>query len=209
MTELFLSAFALGVIFNAAPGAILTESMRRGLRGGFAPALAVQIGSLAGDALWVVLGLMGAATLILIPHVQIPLSVAGALLLAWLAYESFSDSRSEMPDLSTTSDTADTKGALWAGVALSISNPLNIAYWAALGGVISTLSGEQPEWVHFAIFIVGFMLSSVLWCFFAASVIAYTRVRLSERLWRVLHVVCGAALVVFAVDVLRRLVQTA
>lgn len=205
MTTLFVSAFLLGLVFNAAPGAILSESIRRGLHGGFSPALAVQVGSLVGDALWVVLGLMGAATLVLIPHVQIPLSVAGIALLLYLAYESFRDAVSQMPDLAPVPVMRVDRQALSAGVALSISNPLNIAYWAALGGVIATISGDRPEWHHFAVFIAGFMLSSILWCFFAAGMIAITGQHLSAMMWRGLHLVCGASLVVIAGDTLRRL----
>lgn len=207
MVDLLISAFVLGVVFNAAPGAILTETIRRGLKDGFSSALAVQLGSLVGDALWVVLGLLGASALFLIPYVQIPLSVAGAMLLGWLALESFRDSRADLPDFDLPFRSGDHQ-ALWTGVALSISNPLNIIYWAALGGVITAVSGERAEWTHFAIFVVGFMLSSVLWCFFAAGVIALTRRRLSISLWRGLHLACGLALMFMAAEVLRRLITT-
>src|SRR4028118_2062291 len=63
MIELFVSAFFLGLLFNAMPGAVFAESLRRGLRGGFGPAFAVQAGSLAGDLVWAVLGVLGAAAL--------------------------------------------------------------------------------------------------------------------------------------------------
>ena len=59
MTTLFISAFVLGLVFNAAPGAVFAETIRRGVCGGYRPALAVQIGSLVGDALWAILGLVG------------------------------------------------------------------------------------------------------------------------------------------------------
>ena len=49
MIELFISALALGFLFNAVPGAIFTESLRRGLQGGYKSALYVQFGSLVGD----------------------------------------------------------------------------------------------------------------------------------------------------------------
>jgi chemosensory pili system protein ChpE len=51
MLTLFLAAFMLGLVFNAAPGAVFAETIRQGVRGGFRPALAVQCGSLVGDAL--------------------------------------------------------------------------------------------------------------------------------------------------------------
>ena len=57
--SLFGMAFLLGLIFNAAPGAVFAETIRRGVDGGYRPALAVQIGSLAGDAAWALLGPAG------------------------------------------------------------------------------------------------------------------------------------------------------
>ena len=59
MLMLFASAFVLGLVFNAAPGAVFAETVRQGVRGGYRPALAVQLGSLVGDASWALLGLAG------------------------------------------------------------------------------------------------------------------------------------------------------
>ncbi len=50
MTTLFFAALLLGFLFNAAPGAVFAETIKVGVRGGFKPALAVQLGSLLGDA---------------------------------------------------------------------------------------------------------------------------------------------------------------
>lgn len=55
------------------------------LRGGFRPALAAQIGSLAGDALWAVLGLAGIGLLLQLEALRVPVGIAGALHLLWLA----------------------------------------------------------------------------------------------------------------------------
>ena len=60
----FIQAFILGLLFNAAPGVVFTETIKRGINGGFFPALYVQIGSLAGDALWAILGLLGIGILL-------------------------------------------------------------------------------------------------------------------------------------------------
>jgi chemosensory pili system protein ChpE/L-lysine exporter family protein LysE/ArgO len=45
MTILF-AAFLLGLVFNATPGAVFAETVRRGATGGFRASLAVQVGSL-------------------------------------------------------------------------------------------------------------------------------------------------------------------
>ena len=59
MLELLITAFLLGLIYNAAPGPVLAETIHRALIGGDRSVLAVQLGSLAGDALWAALGLVG------------------------------------------------------------------------------------------------------------------------------------------------------
>ena len=64
MFSFFLAAMLLGFVFNAAPGAVFSETLRRGLRDGYKPALLVQIGSLVGDATWAALGLTGLALLL-------------------------------------------------------------------------------------------------------------------------------------------------
>ena len=97
MIELFTSALALGFLFNAVPGAIFTESLRRGLQGGFKSALYVQFGSLVGDLTWAVLGLGGAAVLFEVTAIKIPLAIFGGLLLAWLAFNSFIDATKKIP----------------------------------------------------------------------------------------------------------------
>ncbi|MFM2252318.1 MAG: hypothetical protein RJB68_655, partial [Pseudomonadota bacterium] len=58
MLTLFFTAFGLGLIFNAAPGAVFAETVRQGMQGGYRAAFAVQVGSLVGDASWAVLGLL-------------------------------------------------------------------------------------------------------------------------------------------------------
>lgn len=208
MIDLFISAFFLGLIFNVAPGAVLVESLRRGLRGGFFPALAVQIGSLVGDGLWVVLGLLGVSVLISLPYVEIPLAIAGALLLSYLAYQSFLDGMQDVPQIDTSAPTEESKNALLTGVAVSISNPLNITYWAALGGTVSALAGETPTRDHFMVFFGGFMLSSVLWCFVASGAIAMTRRYLSQTLWRVLNFCCGIGLSIIVIIVCQGILKS-
>ena len=203
MTELLLFgyAFLLGLLFNALPGAILMESLRRGLRGGFGPAFAVQIGSLAGDGLWVVLGVGGAAGIVLIPYAALPLMVCGTALVGWLALQALRDSRSPMPEFGPAAPSrSHVKAALLAGVSLSVSNPLNIVYWAALGGTIAAVTQANPRPLDHAIFVAGFMASSVLWCFFAAWLIGIAHRRVNQFWWSLLHVLCGLGLLLVMVS---------
>jgi hypothetical protein len=73
MLDIALLASGLGIVVNAAPGAVFAESLRRGMRGGFRGAFAVQVGSLVGDAVWAILGLAGVGALFLLDGVRVPL----------------------------------------------------------------------------------------------------------------------------------------
>ncbi|EMR0203119.1 MAG: chemotaxis protein [Pseudomonas sp.] len=204
MTELFIYAFVLGLLFNAMPGAIFTESLRRGMRGGFRPALDVQIGSLAGDFIWAVLGLLGAAALFTIPYVEKPLAIVGAILLGWIAWQALLDGLSPMPTFDPSSSTVGGRSAVTTGAALSLTNPQNITYWTGLGGTITALGVANPGWTAFAVFLVGFMASSVLWCFICAGAIAWTRRFIGPRTWTILNIGCAVGIAYFAGLVLFR-----
>lgn len=203
MIELFISAFGLGFLFNAAPGAIFVESLRRGMVGGFPQAFAVQIGSLIGDLIWAALGLLGVAAIFTLAIVKLPLAIMGAVLLGWMALQSFRDGMGDVPALSAGVQTGR-QPAFVAGAGLSLSNPLNITYWAALGGTISALGVSDPGGAAFFVFLAGFMLSSVLWCFICAAGIGWTRRYASPFVWRFLNLTCAIGLLFFAGLVLYR-----
>lgn len=200
MTGLFLSAFGLGLIFNASPGAVFAETVRRGMAGGYFPAFYVQIGSLAGDATWAILGLAGAGILLQLPAAQVPLSLLGAIYLAWLGFRScFSRPGMEQGQApSTRSRTVDT-GALASGASLSLTNPANIFYWAALGGVLGALGVEEPTPLHYLVFFAGFMASSLLWCFACAGMVHVLHRSMSSTMTMITNVVCGLALIYLAI----------
>ena len=206
MFDVFALAFGLGLVFNAAPGAVFTESLRRGVRGGFRPAFGVQVGSLVGDATWAVLGLAGLGALFTMPALRVPLTVAGCLLLAWLGACGVRDGlrRTAGPDLTPVDSFG--RGALGTGVSMSLSNPLNVVYWSGAAGAVSGALGDDATTTSLVVFFVGFMASSLLWCFVCAGAIALLRRVLPPLAVRIVDVACGLALLAFAAFVLLRLV---
>ena len=201
MLELFFSAMALGFLFNAAPGAIFTESLRRGLKGGFKSALYVQFGSLVGDLIWAVIGLGGAAILFEIDAIKMPMAIFGGVLLACLAFNSFLDATKKIPSINLTLK-QDEKKELMVGAALSLSNPINITYWAGMAGTIATLGVKEPTGQAFIVFLVGFMLSSIIWCFLCAGFIDFVRKAINQTGWVLINISCGIGLAYFSIYVL-------
>lgn len=207
MTTLFVSAFLLGLIFNATPGAVFAETVKQGVHGGFRPALAVQIGSLVGDALWAVLGLVGIGLLLQLDALRLPIGIAGVAYLLWLARDAWRAAGREFSlDLGGE---AQRQRALKSGVMLSVTNPQNVAYWAALGSAMGAVGVAAPTSADYGVFFAGFMASSVLWCFVCAAIVDRVFKRDGLRWARVTYKLCALAFLALALGSVRDLAQEA
>lgn len=202
MIELILTGLWLGLVFNAAPGPVFTESLRRGVRGGFAPALAVQVGSLVGDAAWAVLGLAGAAVLLTQPQLHIPMTLIGCVVLLLLGMQGIRDAlrpKVSQNESQAKSSSALLRGPLTAGALISLASVWNVVYWAGAGGAVGGALGEDAPLGPLVIFFIAFMTSSILWCFICAGFIAGLRRAVSQLWTRIIEGGAGAALMVMAV----------
>lgn len=211
MLTLFACAFLLGLLFNAAPGAVFAETVRQGLRGGFRPALAVQVGSLAGDASWAALGLAGAGMLAQLETMRWPLGLAGATYLVWLSWDSWRAARQQQPIEAEA--VPGTRPALARGVLLSLTNPQNLAYWTALGTAMAAIGMGQPQpqaqaqAQDYAVFFAGFMAASLAWCFICAALVARLQ-RMGPHWAAWTYRLCAAALLALALSTFRDLIES-
>jgi chemosensory pili system protein ChpE/L-lysine exporter family protein LysE/ArgO len=201
--SILIAAFFLGLVFNAAPGAIFAETVRRGATGGFRPAFAVQIGSLVGDATWAVMGLLGVGVLLQVDALKWPVGLAGAAYLLWLAWDSWK--AASVAFTIRHNEAEQTQSALRSGVVLSLTNPQNIAYWAALGSALGALGVSNPSLTDYALFFAGFMISSVLWAVFCAAAIHKIFQKAGHQ-WIVLtYRLCAVMFLVLALNTVRGL----
>lgn len=208
MLMLFASAFVLGLVFNAAPGAVFAETVRQGVRGGYRPALAVQLGSLVGDASWALLGLAGIGLVMLIDTLRWPIGLAGAAYLLWLSWDSWQAARTEHRLDASNTAAATQKQALRRGMALSLTNPQNLAYWAAMGSALGSVGVAQPGARDYGVFFAGFMTSSLLWCFVCAALVDRLFRRAAAHWSRFTYRCCAALLLALALGTLRDLLST-
>ena len=193
----------LGLVFNAAPGPLFAETVRQAARAGFHPALQVQFGSMVGDALWAVLGLFGVGALLQIEVLRLPVAIAGAAYLFWLAWESWRDGN---PELAVTADPAHASGAAFrSGVTLSLTNPQNVAYWAALGSVMTSVGVAHPTLPHYLVFFGGFMLASLIWAYLCAGLVTQIFLRGNGRWTRAAYRLCAAGFATLGLLSLRNL----
>jgi len=202
---LFLSSFVLAIAFCAPPGVVTAETVRRGAAHGFIPALFVQFGSLVGDTTWAMIALTGLAFLIQNNIARAVLSLVGILLMLKLAWDAFKDARfgKELHTAAVNSN----RGDFANGAFLSLGNPLNIVFWTGLGTTVFSSLSESPQPAHFAIFFAGFLGGALVWCFFMAGMVAWGRRFITPTFFRWINLTCGLALVYFAMQLGRQLLQ--
>ena len=201
---LFITAFILGLIFNATPGPVFAETVRQGVRGGFRSALAVQLGSLAGDVVWAVAGLVGVGLLLRLESLRTPISIASVVYLLWLARHAWQASRGEF-SVRSTDDDIDHQQAMRSGVLLSLTNAQNVAYWAAIGSALGAMGVKQPTGFDNVVFFAGFMTSSTLWAFVVAAFVDRVFCRLTVHWARLTYRACAIAFLMLALSMLRQL----
>jgi chemosensory pili system protein ChpE/L-lysine exporter family protein LysE/ArgO len=194
------TAFALGLVFNAAPGPVFAATVRWGVRGGFRPALLVQLGSLAGDALWAMIGLAGIGLLSSVGALRMPIAVAGAAYLLWLGWDSWRASRQPLP---LAASGGEARTAVRSGVLLSVTNPQNIGYWAAIGSAFGAIAPGEPPGSSLALFFAGFMLASIVWSLVCAAIVDRLMGRASPAWARATCRVCAVVFVGLALASLR------
>jgi chemosensory pili system protein ChpE len=202
MWTLLATAFFLGLIFNAAPGAVFAETVRQGLRGGFKPALAVQLGSLVGDATWAVLGLLGIGLALQWDALRWPVGLLGAAYLAYLSWDSWKASRTVHE---TQLGDGHSNAPMRAGMLLSLTNPQNLAYWASMGSAMGAIGIARPTATDYGLFFLGFMLASFVWCFVCAAIVDRLFRRAGAAWARFTYRLCAAALLSLAIGTMRDL----
>lgn len=194
---LIATAIGLGLAYAAAPGAVNTEAVRRGVSHGARSALLVETGSLIGDSLWAVLALTGVTLLTRYLAVQLVLGIAGGfflLRLAWLALsEAFARQRTSQENRTSS------RGDFATGVVFGLANPVGLAFWSGLGS--SVVASGVTGW-QFAFFFAGFFLGAVLWCIGISAIILWGRRWIHPALFRWINALCGLALGYFGLRVL-------
>jgi chemosensory pili system protein ChpE len=210
MMSHFLSAFGLGIIFFAIPGAVTAQLVRRGFERGFLSALALQLGAALGVAMWFIIALVGGALLTRYALARFVLGVVGSLFLLLLMWRALRDDyrgSSVEPITSGEAKLADAPrtvalGDFAVGSALSLATPLPLVFWLSVSGAVIPTGTGAASLEDLVLFLAGFLLSALLWSSFMAGLIAWGRRFVTPLFLRLTNLLCGLALGYFAVRLL-------
>lgn len=206
MGAFILTASILGFVYSAAPGAVNTEAIRRGLKKGFWPSFFVQVGALLGDLVWATVGLTGVALVFHVTPVRIILGFAGVAFLLRMAWNSFVESRTA-GDVTRERSMGNERN-FTTGLIFSLANPFGIAFWGGVGGGFAAHVAGMPLldklWVLFA----GFSIGAVVWCVGISALVSWSRKFVSARVLQGIFTMSSLAMAYFALDMLWTLWHT-
>jgi chemosensory pili system protein ChpE len=179
---LFLSTFGLGLVYNATPGPINLETLRRGNQQGFRASLWVQMGAVIGEGIWATITFLGLTWVLRHPLLHIVLGGIAIFLSARMAVALWQ----QRTHTSHVPDTSDRHPFVW-GVLWSVVNPTSMAFWLTAGvGLVST-HDLAPRLIIFS----AFLTSTLLWAVCAAGISQWTHTHLTLRLHHLMQRGCA------------------
>lgn len=192
---IFISSFIIALSGALMPGPLLTATISESSQRGFimGPLLIAGHGIL--ELALVMALLLGLAPYLQQPAVFVATSLAGAVILLWMAFGMFRS----LPSLSLFCH-GERKGGthpIAGGILMSAANPYWIIWWATIGLGYILYSWQFGFW-GVAFFFAGHILADLVWYSAVAAAVSRGRHFLTDRLYRGLIGGCAVFLVLFA-----------
>jgi threonine/homoserine/homoserine lactone efflux protein len=192
----FAAGFGIGLLVALQVGPIFLLCARTSARFGFAPGAAIGGGAASVDAVYAVLGALGAAVLLQAAPLRIGLGLVGAGVLIWIGARTIHDAFRIRIGGESDLEVMSASAAYRTGLLATASNPLTILTWAAVfsGAAVSDLAGDPAK---AAAFVLGNAAGSLVLHLSLAGVMSALGTRLDAAALRVIDLVSGVGLVAF------------
>jgi len=202
-----LTGALIAISFSAPPGPVALETIRRGLRGGFGPALHVQLGSILGDVTWCLIALLGLAPLVQIEWLRGAFGVIGIAVLVYLGASGVRDAI-RRPGGSRVQPAISTRGAFHSGMAISLANPMAVGYWLSVGASLVATGVVGATATQTASFVAGFLGGTLAWAFAMACAVRWGQRIMTPVMFRLVTFACSAALIGFGIVLASQMLTT-
>jgi threonine/homoserine/homoserine lactone efflux protein len=176
-----VAGFGLGFAVAAQVGPVSLLCVRSVLRGRFVSGLAIGGGAAAIDVSYAALGITGTAGVLhAFPQLGLALGLAGAAVLVVLGVRTLYTAVRVRSGLETAEEVGSPRRALVTALIATASNPLTIAYWAAVFTASSAahLAGGT---LGAAMFLAGIGLGTLTWFAVLSAAAGVGRRRLGPR----------------------------
>jgi threonine/homoserine/homoserine lactone efflux protein len=199
LSILFISSLIIGYSGALMPGPVLVVTMNEAARKGFRAGFLVPVGHVLLELVLVVFLVFGLAELLSLKPIVALIGILGGLFLSWIAYVILKDIVRRKISLSTGIGSNRLRmSSMVLGVYTSLSNPYWLIWWASVG------AGFLLQSLEFGImgviaFYLGHILSDMSWYSFIAFAMARGKKLMSDRIYRIILVICGVMLILFSI----------
>ena len=184
--------FGLGFFVALQLGPMSLFLIRSTLRAGWRVGAAIGCGIAVVDGVYAALGATGAAAVLRFDPLRIVLGLAGAAVLIVLGVRTFLSAFRVRSGLEVADDVANPLRAFVTAVMATASNPSTIVSWAAIFGAASSATDAAP-----APLVVGVALGSLTWVTVLSTAVAVVRRAAGPRTVQLADGVAGLGLTTF------------
>ncbi len=159
----FLVGLIIGIVISIPIGPINVTVISRGLKQGFSNAFAVGLGSSMMDFLYCAATMLGLSAIVHKIEVNLVFQIIGFLLLIYLGLRDINTKIERFRYDNDIQQNGKFKSAFFVGVFMYISNPMLVAFWITLSGIMQSAGGMVNGIAEEGLFALGVGLGTALW----------------------------------------------
>jgi len=181
------------------PGPVLIVTINEAARKGFKSGFYVPIGHAFLELILVILLTLGLAEVLSLKPIVALIGLLGGIFLSWMAYSILKDTLRRKVSLNFDVKSNDHKmGSMALGIFTSLFNPFWFMWWIFVGAALLLKSLEFGI-IGVMAFYFGHILSDISWYGSVSFAMARGKNLISERVYRIILIFCGATLIFFSI----------
>lgn len=196
MNEAF-AAMVLGISLAAPVGPISLEMIKKGITNGFNSSLAVGLGGMTADVIFMVFIYFGLAHFLMLSPVQIGLYFFGSLLLLYLGYQSINHRHFQFKQTNDTKRESLLLIPYTTGLSIALINPVNLMFWFGIYGSVLAEMASELKVTHFLQHASFMFLGIFLWNVSLSILASCGSTFLKAKLLPLINIIAGICLLFF------------
>jgi len=196
LIKIFTGAFLIALSGAVVPGPLLTLTVGRVIEEGVFAGPLIVFGHAISETAVLVGMVFGLGPFLQTPRVSVTIAVVGGSVLLWMGFEMLRSWRNSIVidvEVAAAGNSLSYSGSVVTGIVGSISNPYWILWWTTVGAALISDSMRLGA-LGIAVFFAGHILADLLWYSIVAFSLSAGRKWLSGRVYQVLFLGCGIAM---------------
>ncbi|PLR69535.1 amino acid transporter [Bacillus sp. UMB0893] len=204
---LILKPIVLGISLAAPVGPIKLEMIKRGITGGFWPAMLVGIGAITVDLILMFGIFLGLITFLESDIFSALLSSVGCFLLGRLGVRSIIRSFSSDKMIDESKEKINAGGSYWTGLFIALGDPFIFVFWLGVYGSSLTSLGPHHTFIYLLIYSLLIIGGVTLWNLNVALTVHFIREFIHDKMLKAVTFFAGIFLLFFSMKLFLQVIH--